>query len=119
IPVVIGEGNPSPGCSLVAIDDRRGVAELAEHLYSLGHRRVANVTLPFRMGREAGWIENPRDEDIDWTPTRNRLEALEESRLDVVATYETPASLVESGADAARHILDPARWPDPSQRPTA
>lgn len=119
IPVVIGEGNAAPGCSLVAIDDRGGFAELAEHLYGLGHRRVANVTLPFRMGRKAGWIENPRDEEIDWTPTRNRLEALEESRLEVVATYETPASLVESGADAARLILDPARWPDPAKRPTA
>ena len=37
----------------------------------------------------------------------------------MVATYETPASLVESGADAARLILDPARWPDPAKRPTA
>lgn len=119
VPVVIGEGNPAEGCSLVAIDDRGGVRELAQHLFDLGHRRVANVTLPFRMGRRAGWVEKPREEVIDWTPTRNRLEALEASALEVVATYETAASLVENGADAARQILDPARWPDPADRPTA
>lgn len=119
IPIVIGEGTETQDCSLVAIDDRRGVRELAGYLHGLGHRRVANITLPFRMGRRPGWVDDDRRSVVDWTPTRHRLEGLEDSDLEVVATYETEASLVENGADAARRILDPSRWPDPSLRPTA
>lgn len=117
LPIVIGEGPRAPGTSLVETDDRAGFARLARHLHALGHRRFATVTLPFHAQRRAGWVDAERLAEVDWTPTKRRLQALQDAGIDVVGIYETEASLVENGKAAALEIL--ARWPGPGERPTA
>lgn len=118
IPFVIGEGNDVPGCALVAIDDRNGTERLARELLRLGHERFAMITLPFGSGRRSGWVDTQRRAEINWTPTRRRLEGLEDAQLHVVGIYETEGSLVENGQAAALEVLNPANYPD-AQRPTA
>lgn len=117
IPIVVGEGNEVEGSSLVEIDDHGGVLATIEHLTGLGHERFVTITLPFRMGRREGWVDDARRELVDWTPTRHRLDAVLGSGVDLVGIYETEASLVENGAAAMRAILE--RFPDPATRPTA
>src|SRR5699024_7419356 len=91
--------------------------ELARHLAGLGHRRFATITLPLSSQRCSGWVDTARRRLADWTPTKHRLEGLEDAGVDVVATYETEASLVENGHAAMLARLD--RLPDPATRPTA
>jgi len=117
IPLVVGEGNEVDDAALVEIDDHGGVLAIVDHLRDLGHERFVTITLPFRMGRREGWVDDARRELVDWTPTRHRLDAVLDSGVDLLGTYETEASLVENGSAAMRAILD--RFPDPATRPTA
>lgn len=116
-PFVVGEGIQLDDAPVVGIDDRAGVAELARHLAGLGHRRFATITLPLSSQRCSGWVDTARRRLADWTPTKHRLEGLEDAGVDVVATYETEASLVENGHAAMLALLE--RFPDPATRPTA
>lgn len=116
-PFVVGEGIALDDAPVVGIDDRSGVEQLARHLAGLGHRRFATITLPLRSQRCAGWVDAERRTMADWTPTKHRLEGLEDAGVDVVAIYETEASLVENGHAAMRALLE--RFDDPRTRPTA
>jgi len=49
LPVVVQSGPQVPGHPLVAIDERAAAAAAAEHLRSLGHRRLAVLSLPFAL----------------------------------------------------------------------
>lgn len=117
VPIVVGEGNEVDGASLVEIDDHTGILAAVRHLTELGHERFATITLPFRMGRRSGWVDDSRRELVDWTPTRHRLDAMFDSGVDLLGIYETEASLVENGAEAMRAIM--RRFPDPATWPTA
>lgn len=117
VPMVVGEGRPIDGAPLVGIDDRSGTADLTRHLTGLGHERIAVVTLPFSADRRSG--EAHRLDDIEWTPTRNRLAGMQDGGVEPVLVWETEASLVEHGHAAALEVLSPERWPDPARRPTA
>ncbi|MBF0722523.1 LacI family DNA-binding transcriptional regulator [Sanguibacter inulinus] len=117
VPMVVGEGRPLEGAPLVGIDDRGGTAELTRYLTDLGHERIAVVSLPFSADRRSG--EATSLDDIEWTPTRNRLAGMHDAGVDPVLVWETEASLVEHGHAAAMEVLSPERWPDVSQRPTA
>ena len=50
-PVIIGQEAPVAGADLVKSDNRRGMREIAEHLATLGHRRVSYLDGP--AGRSA------------------------------------------------------------------
>jgi DNA-binding LacI/PurR family transcriptional regulator len=117
VPVVVGEGRPIEGAPLVGIDDRGGSADLARYLTGLGHERIALITLPFSADRRSGQATDL--DDIEWTPTRNRLAGLRDAGVEPVVVWETEASLVEHGHAAAMELLSPERWPDPALRPTA
>ncbi|PFG34091.1 LacI family DNA-binding transcriptional regulator [Sanguibacter antarcticus] len=119
VPVVIGEGRPVDGAPLVGIDDRGGTAALARHLTTVGHERIAVVSLPFGATRRSGVVTDLRLEDIDWTPTLHRFQGLHDAGVAPVLCWEAEASLVEHGRTAALEILSPARYPDPAERPTA
>ncbi|MBI9113992.1 LacI family DNA-binding transcriptional regulator [Sanguibacter suaedae] len=119
VPVVIGEGRHVPDVPLVGIDDRAGTAELARHITGLGHERVAVVTLPFGTHRRSGDVTGAVPDEVDWTPTRHRLQGLADAGLDPVTVWEAEASLVEHGKEAALALLSPARHPGPATRPTA
>lgn len=115
IPTVVVEGREVPDVVTVGIEDRQGVADLARHLLDLGHRRIATVTLPFAPDRRGALADQARIDAITWKIAERRLDGLADAGVQPVAVYETPASLVECGADAARALLDaPA-----GRRPTA
>ena len=106
VPVVIGEGPEIEGIPLVGIRDRQGTVELARHLLSLGHRRIATVALPFAHPRRAGVVGPERMALLDWTPTKNRLAGLTDAGVTPTTIVETAASLVEEGNAAGRTLLD-------------
>lgn len=116
VPIVIGEGVAQDGIPVVAIDDRRGAAEAVRHLVELGHTRIAEITLPFGRGERSGPVSAERLTQADRTPTRNRLAGVRDE-IEPVLSWETPASLVEHGRDAAMEIL--GAWVPGSERPTA
>jgi DNA-binding LacI/PurR family transcriptional regulator len=106
VPIVIGEGPEVAGVPLVGIRDRRGTAELATYLRGLGHERIATVTLPFAGDRRTGVVDDARMKQLDWTPTRHRLEGLTDAGVTPTVIVEAAASLVEEGRAAARILLD-------------
>ena len=106
VPVVVGEGNASPGVPVVGIEDRRGTADLIRYLLGLGHTRFASVTLPFAHPRRAGHVTAGRMAALDWTPTRHRVEGITDAGVTPVAMWECAASLVEEGQAAGRALLD-------------
>ncbi|WP_454050866.1 LacI family DNA-binding transcriptional regulator [Cellulomonas sp. Marseille-Q8402] len=115
IPAVVVEGHDLRDVVTVGIDDRGGVADVTRHLVGLGHTRIAAVTLPFGPERRLGLADAARQEQITWTVARRRIDGLLDAGVTPAAVYETPASLVEHGAAAARTLLaGPAE-----NRPTA
>ncbi|QAY64396.1 LacI family DNA-binding transcriptional regulator [Xylanimonas allomyrinae] len=114
--VVIGEGRQVEGAPLVRIEDRGGAAEAAQHLVDLGHTRIAEIALPFGRGERSGPVDAARLALADRTPTLHRLAGVRDV-VEPVLTWETPASLVEHGRDAALAILGPQVPAE--QRPTA
>ena len=114
--VVVGEGYQVEGAPLVRVDDREGAAEAVRHLLELGHTRIAEITLPLGRGERSGPIDATRLTLADRTPTFNRLSGVRDV-VEPVISWETPASLVEHGRDAAMAIL--AEWVPASERPTA
>ena len=113
IPIVLVEGRPQPGLSVVGIADREGVRQVTEHLVGLGHTRIAAVTLPFGPERTSGFADDERLGEVQWDLTRRRLAGIHDAGVTPVAVYETAASLVEHGTQAGRALLS---LPD---RPTA
>jgi DNA-binding LacI/PurR family transcriptional regulator len=116
VPVVVGEGRPVEGAPLVAIEDRAGTAEAVRHLVELGHTRIAEITLPFGRDERSGPVDAARLAQADRTPTRNRLAGVRDV-VEPVLSWETPASLVEHGREAAIEIL--GTWVPAAERPTA
>ena len=116
VPVVVGEGGRVDGAPLVALDDRAGTALAVRHLQELGHTRIAEITLPLDAAERSGPIDAARLAQADRTSTRHRLAGVRDA-VEPVISWETPASLVEHGRDAATEIL--GAWVPETERPTA
>ena len=116
VPVVVGEGGRVEGAPLVALDDRAGTALAVRHLQELGHTRIAEITLPLDAAERSGPIDATRLAQADRTSTRHRLAGVRDA-VEPVISWETPASLVEHGRDAATEIL--GAWVPETERPTA
>jgi DNA-binding LacI/PurR family transcriptional regulator len=116
VPMVVGEGQAIDGAPLVAIDDRAGAAQAIDYLQRLGHTRIAEIALPLRRDERSGLVDAARIAQAESTPARNRLAGVRDV-LEPVITWETPASLVEHGRDAAVEVLE--QWVPESERPTA
>ncbi|MCU1433137.1 MAG: transcriptional regulator [Actinotalea sp.] len=111
VPVVVGEGPEVEGVPVVGIADRAGTADLVRHLAGLGHTRIATVTLPFGGDRRLGVVGPERMQQLDWTPTRHRLEGFDDAGVVPSVVVEAAASLVEAGQAAGRLALDVADPP--------
>ncbi|MEL7975479.1 LacI family DNA-binding transcriptional regulator [Isoptericola sp. F-RaC21] len=116
VPVVVGEGSRVEGAPLVALDDRSGTAQAVRHLKDLGHSRIAEITLPLDADERSGPVDAARLAQADRTSTRHRLAGVRDE-VEPVISWETPASLVEHGRDAATEIL--GAWVPETERPTA
>lgn len=116
VPVVIGEGHAMPGAPLVGIHDREGTVAVVRHLVGLGHTRIAEISLPLDASDRSGPIDAARLAQVDRTPTEHRLAGVRDV-VEPAFSWETPASLVEHGRDAALEIL--GTWVPAADRPTA
>ncbi|MBB5786676.1 substrate-binding domain-containing protein [Jiangella mangrovi] len=112
VPVVAVDGPDRPDVTLVDIDDYGGAAELARHVASLGHHRVAVVALPLRLDGGRGLVDDARRADIGFVDCRARLSGTEDV-FGPVPVAEAPSNVIEEGELAARLLLS---GPD---RPTA
>ncbi|WP_248146397.1 LacI family DNA-binding transcriptional regulator [Microbacterium aoyamense] len=110
IPVVVIEGDAGEGVPRIGLDNREAQRQAASHLRSLGHERVAIVTLPVRTGWRRGWIG---DADITIDVTRARLDGARDVYPDAVA-FAAAGSFIDEGLAAGREI-----FADPEQLPTA
>ena len=106
VPIVIGEGPEVEGIPLVGIADRSGTEQLVRHLTGLGHERLASVTLPFGRERRNAVVDDARMAELDWTPTRHRLDGITDAGVTPAVIVEAAASLVEEGQATGRMVLD-------------
>jgi len=114
VPVVGVEGPVVDGVTLVDVDDRGGTRELARHLHTLGHRRVAMVAMPLRLDGTHGLLDPARRARAHYRDVRHRLQGVEDV-FGPTPAYETASNAVAEGVTAGRALLDvPA-----DRRPTA
>lgn len=114
VPLVVVEGPVVDGVTLVDLDDRRGTAALARHLYELGHRRVEVVAMPLRLDGTRGPVDGARRARAHYRDVRRRMEGVQDV-FGAVPVFETPSNSVAEGAAAGHTVLDvPA-----ARRPTA
>lgn len=116
VPVVIGEGAEVEGAPLVEIHDREGMAEAVRYLLALGHTRIAEISLPLDTSGRSGPLSPDRVPGAQRSPAAHRLAGFRDV-IEPAFSWETPASLVEHGRDAAMEIL--GTWVPSSERPTA
>jgi DNA-binding LacI/PurR family transcriptional regulator len=114
VPVVGVEGPVADGVTLIDIDDRGGIRELARHLYELGHRRVATVAMPLRLDGTRGPLDAARRARAHYRDVRHRLLGVEDV-FGPTPAFETASNAVDEGVVAGRALLD---VPAP-RRPTA
>ncbi|WP_420113305.1 substrate-binding domain-containing protein [Pseudactinotalea sp.] len=116
VPIVGIEGPHAEGVTLVEIDDDGGMAEMARHVASLGHRRVGVVMRTTRLGRGGGPgpVESigARLSEIDNRTIRGRLEAVQ-------AVFPDAIRVEAGGRDAAAGAAASRRMLELEDRPTA
>ncbi|MFB2598872.1 LacI family DNA-binding transcriptional regulator [Herbiconiux sp. P17] len=114
IPLVSIEGGAIDGVVDVALDNVDSAERIAQHLYELGHRRVAAITLATDVDRETAPITPEREAAITTAVTRDRLAGSRRVFRSLMA-YSAGFNQVEDGVRAARALLEVA----PDARPTA
>ncbi|KAA9106314.1 LacI family DNA-binding transcriptional regulator [Microbacterium rhizomatis] len=104
IPVVVIEGDAGEGVPQIRLDNREAQRQAASHLRSLGHTRVAIVTLPLDNARERGWMTPEREAAIVVDVTRHRLEGARDVFPDAPA-YVSAGSFIDEGHAAGRLLF--------------
>ncbi|WP_090474303.1 LacI family DNA-binding transcriptional regulator [Nakamurella panacisegetis] len=112
IPIVSLGSTPFDDVLSVTLDDRPATAELARHLYDLGHRRIAAVTLPLEESRARGPLTPEWEARATISTTVERL-AGARTVFPELTGLVAAGSLVDEGLLAGRELLG---RPD---RPTA
>jgi DNA-binding LacI/PurR family transcriptional regulator len=112
VPTVIIDQPRIEGVDRVGPDDAAAVTQLAEHLVSLGHRKVGVLCMRLGRDRNDGFVAVDRQRSAHFHVQRTRLEALaaafghagvDWSSVPVVERFE---HTVDDGAAAARQLLD-------------
>ena len=119
LPTVLVDQPEGTGAPLVGIDDRGAARAAAEHLVSLGHRRLGVVS--FELAREpvGGLADAARQAAATFVASGQRLrgyaEALEPAGIpwESIPVYECAENVLEEGKAAAEVLLAP------DDRPTA
>lgn len=115
IPVVVIEGDAGEGVPQMRLDNREAQRQAASHLRSLGHTRVAIVTLPLDAERDQGWVTPEREAAISIVVTLQRLRGARDVFPDAPA-YASAGSFIDEGLAAGRAIFAEA---GAGARPTA
>lgn len=110
--VICDQPRGIPGASLVGIDDRGAMRNLADHLIGLGHREIGVVTMRLGRDRADGIVDPQRLRSPNFHVQRERIEgvrdAMAEAGLDpqsltVVERFEHTS---RSGHAAAAQALE-------------
>jgi DNA-binding LacI/PurR family transcriptional regulator len=109
--VMLLDRSPDPRIPSIRIDDELGAYIATRHLISLGHRRIAHIS-----------VNGGRIDEDDGSPQferyRGYLRALGEAGLNVRPEWIVQgAGLLVGGRDSALKLL--SRFPDARERPTA
>jgi len=113
LPVVVIEGDAGDGIPRITLDNTEASADVARHLYDLGHRDVALVTLPLDTERERVAVTPDRVATATVDVTVDRLAGLREVFPHAPA-ISASGSLIDEGVLVGRMLLA-----DAAARPTA
>ncbi|MBN8204736.1 LacI family DNA-binding transcriptional regulator [Microbacterium esteraromaticum] len=118
LPAVVIEGDAGPDVPQITLNNREASAEIARHLFRLGHRRVKAITLPLDAARERSELTPEREAAATVDVTLDRLAGFREV-YPQGGGVSAAGSLVDEGNHGARMLLaDPdGRLRD--DRPTA
>ncbi|MFE6996351.1 LacI family DNA-binding transcriptional regulator [Microbacterium sp. NPDC057659] len=113
LPVVVIEGDAGEGIPQVTLDNREAEAEVARHVFQLGHENVALVTLSLDTERRRGPVTAEHIAAATVDVTLDRLDGARQVYPDAPA-ISAAGSLIDEGMIAGRALLS-----DPATRPTA
>ena len=113
LPVVVIEGDAGEGIPRITLDNVAASADVAQHVYDLGHRDVALVTLSLDSERERALVTPERVEKATVDVSVHRLEGMHRVFPDAPA-ISASGSFIDEGVLVGRMLLT-----DPSARPTA
>ncbi|MDF2561206.1 MAG: transcriptional regulator [Microbacterium sp.] len=113
LPVVVIEGDAGEAIPRITLDNAAASADIAKHVYDLGHRDVALVTLPLDSDRERAAVTPERLEHATVDVTVHRLAGTREVFPDAPA-ISASGSLIDEGVLVGRMLLA-----DAATRPTA
>jgi DNA-binding LacI/PurR family transcriptional regulator len=120
LPVVLVESQTREGFPSITVDDEAGARAAAQHLLSLGHKRLGVIALESTHQTREGIMDKARQEGVVHVPTKNRLRgyrrAVEAAGLaweKSVVVYETSDNTPDDGYKGAAALLEH------SLRPTA
>lgn len=110
VPIVVLEGDAGPDVPRIEIDSLEAQRQLASHLRSLGHERVALVTLPLDERSSTSVAGAARDVQAVVDVTRDRIEGAREVFPDAVVVT-TEGGTMDEGAVAGRLLFEGAGRP--------
>ncbi|MGM7670745.1 LacI family DNA-binding transcriptional regulator [Microbacterium sp. A93] len=113
LPVVVIEGDAGEGVPRITLDNGEAAAEIARYVQSLGHERVATVTLALDSDRVRGPISPDQWKRATVDVTRDRFAGVRGVFPDVQA-ISAGGSSIDEGVIAGRALLA-----DPTSRPSA
>lgn len=113
LPVVVIEGDAGADVPQIRLGNREASAAIAQHIFQLGHRGVALVTLPLDHHRVRGRVTPARlakaTVDVAIDRAAGALDVFPDARI-----VSAGGSLIDEGIIAGRELLA-----DPATRPTA
>ncbi|WCD93400.1 LacI family DNA-binding transcriptional regulator [Microbacterium sp. nov. GSS16] len=118
LPVVVIEGDAGIDVPQVTLDNREASATIARHVFQLGHRRAATITLPLDSARERAVLTPEREAAATVSVTLDRLAGFREAFPEAVA-ITAAGSLVDEGHLVARMLLATDDGELRHDRPTA
>lgn len=104
IPIVAIEAAPMPQVFAIDLDNREATARGASHLKSLGHRRVAMVSLPLEPSHERGSITAEREAASSGYTATQRIAGARDVFPELWGVVSA-GSFVEEGVIAGRALL--------------
>ncbi|MGF2949429.1 LacI family DNA-binding transcriptional regulator [Microbacterium alcoholitolerans] len=118
LPVVVIEGDAGDDIPQVSLNNREASAEIARHVFQLGHVNVGVVTLPLDTVRERAPLTPERVTAGTVDVTLDRLAGFREVYPQAPG-FTAAGSLVDEGIAIARMLLADADGALRAERPTA
>ncbi len=111
LPTILVDNPDIAGVPSVIVEDELGAYRAAEHLLSLGHKRLGVISLELDLSAKGALIGPARQREAAYRPTQTRLRgyaaAVSAAGLawDEVLVYETEDNSVKQGRKAAAALL--------------